>query len=87
MDGHASVLEASAEAAAAWLLSDAFEERLFSFFPCTDLDEPGSPSGGRGSPTMDDPNSSKEMAVEVGVPSSCPADLFYRHAKECFVSI
>ena len=34
---YSGTLEASSEDVEAWLLSSAFEAKLFSFFPCTDI--------------------------------------------------
>lgn len=43
---YSGVLEAAGPAAEQWLLSPAFEERLFSYFPCAD------PPAAAGSPVV-----------------------------------
>jgi len=35
--GYTGMLEASGADVCDWLLSDGFEARLFTFFPCTDI--------------------------------------------------
>lgn len=67
---YSGMLEASGGDACEWLLSDGFELRLFTFFPCTDI----TPSAANGSVTPDsmqsmaamleDPDCMKEVSVE-----------------------
>jgi hypothetical protein len=54
---YSGMLEASGGDACEWLLSDGFELRLFTFFPCTDI----TPSAANGSATPDSMHSMAAM--------------------------
>lgn len=58
---YSGMLEASGGDACEWLLSDGFELRLFTFFPCTDI----TPSAANGSAT---PDSMQSMAAMLEDP-------------------